>query len=107
MAICEHCGMAYTQRMRTQRFCNSVCSQEFFTAERRLAVQTLRAETSTYHSIAEADADALGGRWARHEPKVEWHDQPGPNWADQGVGPEPPINETGNSPVLGFAIDDR
>jgi hypothetical protein len=104
MTICEHCGMPYTPRMRTQRFCNSVCSQEFFTAERRLAVQALRAETSTYHG-REAEAEGPGGRFAAEAPRVGWHDQPGPEWADQCVGDEPPVDGRGEGTETGYAID--
>jgi hypothetical protein len=59
--------------------------------------------TSTYHG-REAETIGAGGRFAAQEPKLDWHDQPGPEWADQCVGVEPPIG--GDSPVLGWAIDD-
>ena len=103
MSICEHCGMAYTPRMRTQRFCNSVCSQEFFTAERRLAVQALRAETSTYHG-REAEALSPGGRFAALEPRLTEAELPGPSWAFDPSGDEPPHDGRGEGNVLAYRI---
>lgn len=103
MAICEHCGMAYTPRMRTQRFCTHRCSQEFFTAERRAAVQALRAETSTYHG-REAEALSPGGRFSAESPRVGWDGQPPATWSDDPSGAEPPHDGRGEGNVLGFRI---
>lgn len=58
---CERCGKDFVPRTYSQRFCTSACSDAFYVEERREALTKLRGEeTSTYHSIAEADADAPG-----------------------------------------------
>lgn len=89
--------------MRTQRFCNSVCSQEFFTAERRAAVQALRAETSTYHG-REAEVEGPSGRWAAEANRLTTETLPGPDWSFDPSGPEPAIDGTGEGTALGYRI---
>jgi hypothetical protein len=68
-------------------------------------VQALRAETSTYFS-REAEAEGAGGRFAAQDPGVGWDQQPAAEWSPDPSGVEPPINEVGNGPVLGWRIDD-
>jgi hypothetical protein len=43
MMTCEYCGGPMTRYLPSQRFCCRVCSDEWFAAERREAVEWFRA----------------------------------------------------------------
>ena len=59
------------------------------------------AQTSTYHSRQE-ETLSPGGRFAQQEPRLT--ELPGPSWAFDPRGPEPPIDGRGDGPVLGYRI---
>lgn len=104
---CERCCKDFVPRTYSQQFCTRACSDAFYVEERREALTKLRGEeTSTYHAIGEADADAPGGRWARHEPRLDPQGLPAALWSHDPTGSEPLVDGRAEGLSFGRPIDE-
>ncbi len=107
MKQCEQCAREFVSYVGRQRFCSRSCGDQWFAAERKEAVQRLRAERgSTYfdHAVAMADAE-LGGRFASTAQVHVTGAAPGapvvaPEWSRDQAALLP------DEPPTGYAIDD-
>ena len=108
---CESCQKEFERRQDNQRFCGQKCCAAFFANERRIAVQAYRAQQRgmTYHSRAQLDDSAPGGRFAvASSPRRITGAGPWPSprptaaAANDPCGIEPVIE--GDNDVLGVAL---
>lgn len=98
-ARCQQCNEVYLPRRYDQRFCCKQCSDAWWAAERTRAIELLRSQTYYGRTLVEAAENpdkyaAVGAEQLAPFPvAVPWPD-----------GDEPPIDGTGEGPILGEAL---